>query len=212
MSVATLSKFTVPLASDQSASNQGLLMPKLQYRFRLILENFGVSTPRTELTKQVIDVTRPSLTFDETILDVYNSRVYLAGKHTWDPITINLRDDVNNSVTKLCGEQIQKQFDFFEQSSASSGTDYKFTARIEMLDGGNGANAVTVLETWELYGAYVQNINYNTMAYATSDPATITLSVRYDNAIQAPRGTGVGTAVARTLGTLVTGGGSTQAV
>ena len=212
MSVATLSKFTVPLASDQSASNQGLLMPKLQYRFRLILENFGVSTPRTELTKQVIDVTRPSLTFDETILEVYNSRVYLAGKHTWDPLTINLRDDVNNSVTRLCGEQIQKQFDFFEQSSASSGTDYKFTGRIEMLDGGNGANAVTVLETWELYGAYVQNINYNTMAYATSDPATITLSVRYDNAIQAPRGTGVGTAVARTLGTLVTGGGSTQAV
>ena len=212
MSVATLSKFTVPLASDQSASNQGLLMPKLQYRFRLVLENFGVSTPRTELTKQVIDVTRPSLTFDETILDVYNSRVYLAGKHTWDPLTINLRDDVNNSVTRLCGEQIQKQFDFFEQSSASSGTDYKFTGRIEMLDGGNGANAVTVLETWELYGAYVQNINYNTMAYATSDPATITLSVRYDNAIQAPRGTGVGTAVARTLGTLVTGGGSTQAV
>ena len=212
MSVATLSKFTVPLASDQSASNQGLLMPKLQYRFRLILENFGVSTPRTEITKQVIDVTRPSLTFDETILDVYNSRVYLAGKHTWDPLTINLRDDVNNSVTRLCGEQIQKQFDFFEQSSASSGTDYKFTGRIEMLDGGNGANAVTVLETWELYGAYVQNINYNTMAYATSDPATITLSVRYDNAIQAPRGTGVGTAVARTLGTLVTGGGSTQSV
>ena len=212
MSVATLSKFTVPLASDQSASNQGLLMPKLQYRFRLILENFGVSTPRTELTKQVIDVTRPSLTFDETILDVYNSRVYLAGKHTWEPITINLRDDVNNSVSKLCGEQIQKQFDFFEQSSASSGTDYKFTGRIEMLDGGNGANAVSVLETWELYGAYVQNINYNTVAYNTSDPATITLSVRYDNAIQAPRGTGIGTAVARTLGTLVTGGGSTQSV
>ena len=212
MSVATLSKFTVPLASDQSASNQGLLMPKLQYRFRLILENFGVSTPRTEITKQVVDVTRPSLTFDETILDVYNSRVYLAGKHTWEPITVTLRDDVNNSVSKLCGEQIQKQFDFFEQSSASSGTDYKFTGRIEMLDGGNGANAVNVLETWELYGAYVQNINYNTLAYATSDPATITLSVRYDNAIQAPKGTGIGTAVARTLGTLVTGGGSTQSV
>jgi hypothetical protein len=210
MSVATLSKFTVPLASDQSASNQGLLMPKLQYRFRVILENFGVTTPRTEITKQVVDVTRPSLTFDETILDVYNSRVYLAGKHTWEPMTINIRDDVNNSVTKLCGEQIQKQFDFFEQSSASSGTDYKFTARIEMLDGGNGANAVNVLETWELYGAYVQNINYNTMAYATSDAATIAMSIRFDNAIQAPRGTGIGTAVARTLGTLVTGGGSTQ--
>ena len=212
MAISTLSKFTVPLANDQSSASQGLLMPKLQYRFRAILENFGVTTPRSELTKQVIDITRPNLTFDNVTLDVYNSKVYVAGKHTWDPITITLRDDVNNSVTKLCGEQIQKQFDFFEQSSASSGTDYKFTGRIEMLDGGNGANAVTVLETWELYGAYVQNINYNTMAYATSDPATITLSVRYDNAIQAPRGTGVGTAVARTLGTLVTGGGSTQSV
>ena len=54
MAISTLSKFTVPLANDQSAVSQGLLMPKLQYRFRVILENFGVSTPRSELTKQVI--------------------------------------------------------------------------------------------------------------------------------------------------------------
>tara|TARA_R110002072_G_scaffold58995_1_gene150027 strand:- start:2140 stop:2691 length:552 start_codon:yes stop_codon:yes gene_type:complete len=182
-------------------------MPKLQYRFRAILENFGVSTPRSELTKQVIDITRPNLTFDTVTLDVYNSKVYVAGKHTWEPITITLRDDVNNSVTKLVGEQIQKQFDFFEQSSAASGIDYKFTGRIEMLDGGNGASAPNVLETWEMYGAYIENVNYNTLAYNTSEPATITMSVRYDNAIQTPTGTGIGTAVARTIGTLSTGGG-----
>ena len=112
MAVSTLSKFTVPLASDQSSASQGLLMPKLQYRFRIILENFGISTPRSELTKQVVDVTRPNITFDQITLDAYNSRVYMAGKHTWDPITINVRDDVNNEVTKLVGEQLQKQFDF----------------------------------------------------------------------------------------------------
>ena len=207
MAVSTLSKFTVPLASDQSASSQGLLMPKLQYRFRVILENFGVSTPRSELTKQVVDVTRPNITFDQITLDVYNSRVYMAGKHTWDPITLNVRDDVNNEVTKLVGEQLQKQFDFFEQSSAASGIDYKFTGRIEMLDGGNGSSTPNVLETFELYGAYVENVNYNTLAYQTSEPATITMSVRYDNAIQTPTGTGIGTAVARTIGTLSTGGG-----
>ena len=44
------------------------------------------------------------------------------------------------------------------------------------------------------------------VAYATSDPATITLSVRYDNAVQTPQGTGIGTAVTRTIGTLSTGG------
>ena len=207
MAISTLSKFTVPLANDQSSASQGLLMPKLQYRFRVILENFGVSTPRSEITKQVVDVTRPNLTFDDVTLDVYNSRVYLAGKHTWEAITLNLRDDVNNSVSKLVGEQVQKQFDFFEQASAASGIDYKFTTRIEMLDGGNGASAPGILETWELYGSYVNSVNYNTLAYATSDPVTITLSIRYDNAVQTPQGTGIGTALTRTIGSLSTGGG-----
>ena len=141
-------------------------------------------------------------------LDVYNSKVYVAGKHTWEPITINLRDDVNNSVTKLVGEQIQKQFDFFEQAQVRHQV-LITNSQLELkcLDGGNGASAPNVLETWELYGAYIENVNYNTLAYATSDPATITMSVRYDNAIQTPTGTGIGTAVARTIGTLSTGGG-----
>ena len=208
MAISTLSKFTVPLANDQSSSSQGLLMPKLQYRFRAVLENFGISTPRSELTKQVMDITRPNLTFDKVTLDVYNSKVFVAGKHTWDPITITLRDDVNNSVTKLVGEQIQKQFDFFEQASAASGIDYKFTTRVEMLDGGGGSSTPNVLETFELYGAYIESVNYNSLAYNTSDPSTITLSVRYDNCIQTPQGTGIGTAVARTIGTLSTGGGA----
>ena len=208
MAISTLSKFTVPLANDQSSASQGLLMPKLQYRFRAILENFGVSTPRSELTKQVIDITRPNLTFDNVTLDVYNSKVYVAGKHTWEPITLTLREDVNNNVQKLVGEQLQKQFDFFEQSSAASGADYKFVTRMEITDGANGANTVGILETFELYGCYIESANYNTLAYNSSEPVTVTLSLRYDNAIQTPQGTGVGTAVGRTVNTLITGGGA----
>jgi hypothetical protein len=116
-----------------------------------------------------------------------------------------MRDDVNGGVTKLCGEQIQKQFDFMEQSSASSGIDYKFVTRFELLDGGNGANTPSVLETWELYGCFVQNINYGDLDYASQDPATITLQLRFDNAVQSPLGDGIGAAVTRTLGQTVTG-------
>ena len=208
MAISTLSKITVPLASGDSASNQGLLMPKLQYRFRVSLENFGVSTPTTELTKQVIDVTRPNVSFDQMTIDVYNSRVYLAGKHTWEPISLNLREDVNNNVQKLVGEQLQKQFDFFEQSSAASGLDYKFTTRIEILDGGNGIHTPNILDTFEVYGCYLESANYNTLNYATNEPVTVSLSIRYDNAIQTPADTGIGTAVGRTLNTAVTGGGA----
>jgi hypothetical protein len=208
MAISSLSKITVPLATNDSATSQGLLMPKLQYRFRVTLENFGVGTPTTELTKQVVDVTRPSVSFENMELHVYNSRVNLAGKHTWAALTLNLRDDVNNNVQKLVGTQIQKQFDFMEQASAASGRDYKFLTRIEILDGGNGAFTPTVLETWECYGCYIQDANYNQLAYATSEAATIQLTIQFDNAIQTPDNTGVGTNVGRTLNSLVTGVGA----
>lgn len=205
MSVSSLSKFTVPLDSDQSASSQGLLMPKLKYRFRAMFENFGVSTPRTELTKQVIDITRPTVGFDEMEVPIYNSKVYLLGKHTWEAVTVNLRDDVNGSVSRLVGEQLQKQFDFMEQASASSGIDYKFITRFEVLDGGNGASTPGVLETWELYGCFLTNANYGDLNYASSEPATVSMTIRFDNAVQTPLGEGVGASVARTSGTVVTG-------
>jgi hypothetical protein len=205
MAVSSLTRMTVPLSSDQSSSTQGLLMPKLKYRFRIIFENFGVSTPRTELTKQVIDFARPSVSFDDMTIDIYNSRVRLAGRHTWDDTTVNLRDDAGGNVQKLVGEQLQKQFDFMEMSSASSGIDYKFITRCEILDGGNGANEPTVLETWELYGCYLTSVNYNDLAYSESAPVTMGLNIRFDNALQTPLETGLGVSVGRTLGTVVTG-------
>jgi hypothetical protein len=205
MAVASLTRFTVPLASGQSASAQGMLMPKLQYRFRVSFENFGVSTPRTELTKQVVDFKRPSVSFGDIVIDTYNSKVKLIGKPDWADVTCTLRDDAGGNVSRLVGEQLQKQYDFAEQASASSGIDYKFITRLEMLDGGNGASAPNVLETWELYGCLLSSVDYQTVNYATNDPVTISLTMKYDNAVQTPDGSGVGAAVTRTLGTVVTG-------
>jgi len=196
---------TVPLASDQSASNQGLLMPKLKYRFRVIFENFGVSTPRTELTKQVIDFKRPSLTFENIEIPIYNSQLHLAGKGKWAETTCNLRDDASGAVSKLVGEQIQKQMDFLEMASAASGIDYKFTTRFEVLDGGNGAATPIVLETWQLYGCFLRSVDYGNMAYSESAPATIAMIIVFDNANQTPNGTGVGSTIARTVNDVVTG-------
>ena len=205
MATSSLSKFTVPLSTNQSATSQGLLMPKLKFRFRVTFENFGVSQPTTELTKQVMDFKRPTVEFGEIEIPIYNSRVYLAGKPTWTAVTCNLRDDAGGEVAKRVGEQLQKQFDFMEQSSASSGIDYKFLTRFEVLDGGNGANQPTVLETWEMYGCYITTADYQNAEYSSNDPMTIALTIRYDNAIQTPVGTGVGSTVARTLGTTITG-------
>jgi hypothetical protein len=76
---------------------------------------------------------------------------------------------------------------------------------MEVLDGGNGASVANVLETWEVYGCFLTNVNYNDLNYAEATPGTLTAMIRYDNAIQSPIGDGVGATVARALGQTVTG-------
>ena len=208
MATASQSLFNMTVASDNAGGNQGLLMPKLQFRFRVNFLNFGASASSIELTKQVIDCSRPNLSFAEITLPIYNSTMYLAGKHTWAPMNINVRDDASNTVSRLVGQQLQKQMDFVEQASAATGQDYKFQTNVEILDGGNGAAAPIVLETWELYGCFLQTANYNTLNYATNEAVTIALTLRYDNAIQSPIGSGVGASVGRTIGAIATGIGS----
>jgi hypothetical protein len=207
---------SVPLASDQSAQNQGLLMPKLKYRFRVTFQNFGTGTqPTTELTKQVVSVARPNLTFEEIALPIYNSTLKLAGRHTWADIACSVRDDASGHVMTLVGEQLQKQLDFLEQASAAAGIDYKFTTGIEVLDGGNGngGNAPIILESWQLYGCYLKGADYGELNYGTNEGVTINLNIAYDNAAQIPTGGtnvgGVGT-LAVDLGRSV--GGTVTAV
>ena len=212
MAVSSLQRMTVPLASDQSASTQGLWMPKLKYRFRVMFENLGVSKPTTELTKQVVSIGRPNLTFEEITLPVYNSTLKLAGRHSWADITCSVRDDASGSVAKLIGEQLQKQMDFLEMASASSGIDYKFLTKIEILDGGNGNGnaAPVVLEAWDLYGCYIKGANYGDLNYGTNEAATVEMTIAYDNASQSPVGVGIGVQVGRTVAGAVTGAGSGQ--
>lgn len=180
MAVSSLQKLSVPALGE---GNQTLLMPKLQFRFRVNMVNFGDSSTAVELTRQVMDVSRPQVNFQEITLDVYNSKVYLAGKHEWQPITLNIRDDQTNGVARLVGEQLQKQLDFFEQASARAGDDYKFGMQIDVLDGSQGS-APQIIERFDLVGCYLQQTNYNQLNYATSEPVQIALTIRYDNAIQ----------------------------
>lgn len=213
MPLTSLNNFTVP--TNGVTPTQGLLMPKLKYRFRVTLTGFGADGDTTELTRQVNDVTRPTVNFGEMEIPVYNSRIYLAGKYEYNTININLRDDASGIVQKSVGQQIQKQFDFTEQASARSGIDYKFTTRMEILDGGNGAS-VNTLESFLLYGCFLTSVDYGELNYATNEPATIALTVRFDNMEQLKGSEGgTGTAIEgfgeaigeRTLGALSTGGG-----
>ena len=108
----------------------------------------------------------------------------------------------------MVGEQLQKQLDFLEQSSAASGIDYKFTTVFEVLDGGNGANTPVALETWTILGCYLSAVNYNDANYGSgTEPMTVSMTIRYDNALQTLTGedVGVGASIPLTVNDVATG-------
>jgi hypothetical protein len=158
----------------------GTLMPKLQYRFRVSFTNLGgQGTTGSLVTRNVVSVTRPALDHEDVTVDVYNSKIRLAGKHTWQDVTLVIRDDVNSDVMSFMGNQMARQVNHATQASAKAGEDYKFGMKIEMLDGSQTDN---VIDTWTLAGCFIPSIQYGDLNYATSDVVQITATIRYDNA------------------------------
>lgn len=174
--MAVLDKLSVPVNGE----SQGTLMPKLQYRFRVNFINMGAGDTKVA-TNNVVSVTRPNLTHDEVLVDTYNSRIYLAGKHSWEPVTIEFRDDITSATSTLLDAQVARQIDMANQSSVQAGVSYKFETVIENLNGGNPDP--TVLDAWFLSGCYIANLTYNETNYASGgEYQTISVQLRYDNA------------------------------
>lgn len=176
--MVTLTKFGVPLGPTGAEGRQGILQPKLKYRFRVRTINFGPANSQVNLTQQVMTVTKPKVNHDEVQIDSYNSRAWVAGKHTWEPTTLVVRDDISNAVSRLVGHQQQKQLNHFEQTSPSAGVNYKFKMFIETMDGGNSV----VQEQWVLEGCWLQNVDYDQLDYSASEVQQITMNIKFDNA------------------------------
>lgn len=171
--MAVLTTLGVP----DNTGNTTTIMPKLQYRFRVTFIGDGFSaTP----TRSVVSAGRPTLTHDAITLEAYNSRIYLAGKHTWGDVAIIIRDDVDSAVMKEINQQMNRQVDHANQSSSRSGSGYKFTVKVETLDGASPTPGV--LDTYELSGCYIQGVTYGELSYSTNDSITMTVTLKYDNA------------------------------
>ena len=184
--MAVLSNFKVPVDGTQPEGTT--LMPKLAYRFRVTFQNFGGSNATDSLirlTRNLVSCGRPDIQHDEIVLDIYNSKVYMAGKHTWQPIQCVVRDDVDGNVIKAIGSQLQNQIDHSAQSAPIAGVNYKFGMLIETLDGANPANDESVLDSWNMSGCFLQQVQYSESNYASgTEVQTVTMSIRYDNAEQ----------------------------
>ena len=173
----TKSKFGVPLTAT---TGSGIIMPKLKYRFRVNFQDIGALGRTLELTQNVQGVTRPSVSVDEVEVHSYNSKVYMQGKHTWQTIDVTIRDDITNAVSKVVGAQVQRQINHYQQTTAAASNDFKFDMTLEVLDG----STAEPNEKWELEGCFIQNVAYGDNDYAEASQQQITLTIRFDNAVQ----------------------------
>ena len=176
--VKTVDKFGVSITG--SGGNGPLLQPKLRYRFRVLFLGFGgAGSTAAPITLNTNTCGLPTLTHEEVTVHSYNSRAYFAGKHEWADVELVVRDTVDNSVTKMVGAQLQTQLDHYNQSGYRAGQNYKFTAQIQMLNGGHDTANVA----WTLEGCFLKSVAYGEMDYSSSEMMNITMTLRYDNAI-----------------------------
>ena len=173
--MANLAALSVPIDGSHKFTSQ----PKLQYRFRVLFDGIAGLSNTDALTHNVISTTRPQIQHDEIQLHTYNSRIYLAGKHQWEAITVTFRDDIPSEVMEILDSQVERQIAVANQSQARAGAVYKFSMGIENLDGNNPDPGV--LDTWLLSGCYIANLTYNESNYTnTADYQTIDAQIRFD--------------------------------
>ncbi len=140
-------------------------------KFRWILQIEGIDAFLAKSTA------RPQKQFEEITVDWINSKRYLAGKHEFQPMPLELYDAIAPSGAQQVEEWVRLNY---ESVSGRSGYAdfYKRDIQLKLLD-----PVGTVVELWDIKGAWPKEINYNDLAHDSSEACWVTLSIRFDNAV-----------------------------
>lgn len=144
MTASIMDKFGVPLPSGR---NRTMSQPKIKHKFRVVVYGFGTDIDEKDyLAMNVDEVDRPSVEFETFQLQYFNSNTNYFGKHSWKPITLVIRDSVDNLAAKGIYRQLQKQLDFHRRISdrnQQQTASYKFRMMIETTGGANPDDTLT---------------------------------------------------------------------
>lgn len=197
--MATISDMGIP-----GGESSGILQPFYKNRWRIQFLFSGGALDRS-LTSMAISAERPKVEHDEIQLDRYNSRAWLQGKYTFQPISITLEPDINGRVHDAIVLQMEKQQRLIGPDGgaflgqARAGEAYKFTMHMDMLDGDHaaaGGGPTNILETWFLEGCAINNLDLGDIDYSVSETVKTVLQIRYDHAYRELRSGAGGTDLA----------------
>ena len=120
---------------------------------------------------------RPEISFEEVVLEHMNVKRYVKGKGEWAELSCTLYDPIVPSASQAVMEWIRLSHESVTGRDGYSDF-YKKDVTFNVL-----GPVGDVVEEWTLKGTYIETANFGEVDYATSDPAEITLTLKYDYAI-----------------------------
>ncbi len=143
--------------------------PKRKFRWVFAIEGIDAFLMKT--------AARPSITIGETEIQYINSRRYLAGKSSFEAITVTLHDPIAPSGAQQVMEWVRTHSETVS-GRAGYADFYKRDCQIKMLD-----PVGTVVELWDMKGCFLTNANFNDLSYEDEAPVEISLTLRFDNCV-----------------------------
>jgi len=143
--------------------------PKRKFRWVLAIEGIDSFLLKT--------AARPQITTEEVAIPYINATRYVAGKTTFGTMGVTLHDPIAPSGAQQVMEWVRLHY---ESVSGRSGYAdfYKRDIQLKMLD-----PVGTVVELWDIKGAFITEANFNDLAYEGSDATEISLTMRFDNCV-----------------------------
>lgn len=155
--------------------------PKLSYRFKVAFIGMAGRTDHTRQMSGYVNTVRlPSFSQNEVEINAYVSKYYVIGKHTIGDLEIEFRNDINGNVSSVIQTQIDSQYNAQRQSHSPAAESVKFMVKVMYLDGDNTSNK-NVYEGFIYTGCWLKNVDWGSLDYTSSNPVTISVTIRPDN-------------------------------
>lgn len=142
--------------------------PKRKFRWILQIDGIDAYVMKT--------AARPQMTFEETVIDYINTKRYLSGKGAWSPISVTMHDPIAPSAAQKIMDWLRLNYEPLTGRMGYASF-YKKDITLKLLDPQG-----TVVEFWDLKGAWPQDINWGDLDMASSDNTEIAFMLRFDNA------------------------------
>ncbi len=143
--------------------------PKRKNRWVLMIEGIDAYIIKT--------TARPTVTTEEVEMPFVNARRYLAGLTKFNTIAVTLHDPIAPSGAQQIMEWIRLHFESVS-GRAGYADFYKRDVQMKLLD-----PVGTVVELWDIKGAFITEANFGELTYEDGGPAEISLTLRFDNAV-----------------------------